>query len=115
MLLVAALGLPITDLWRYALLLGGGLAIFCGHIRLSPRLWLAVVVLVALPIAARLLFPLPLIEEGHNVFLVDTRVDAVQQGLPPEVYRIMAAEFAAEYPPKKSCKRDSIHGAWPVW
>ena len=97
-LLIAALGLPINDLYRYGLLLAGLVVIFCGRISLRPRSWLIASALVVASIGGRLLIPAPLIEEGHNVFLVDQPGGALEQGLPAEAYRLMAAEFEAAYP-----------------
>ncbi len=53
----------------------------------------------------------PEIEEGHNIFLPDGKTDALVSGLPPEVYRLMAAEFDKTYPPEKRCD-PAASGCW---
>ena len=55
----------------------------------------------------------PRIEEGHNVFLVDGPGGALEAGLPPAVFRFMAAEFDARYPPARRCdpKQPTAAGA----
>ena len=111
-LVVAALGLPVNDLFRYGLLViaavdrGGGddlaparrggsarwrrSCCACWH-----RSWLAA----------------PRIEEGHNVFLVDGAGGALETSLPSAAFRFMAAEFDAKYPPARRCD-PAQEGCW---
>ncbi len=106
-LLFAALGLPVNDLYRYGLLLVGTVVIFSGRISLEPRSWLVVFAIVAASLAGRMLVPAPPIEEGHNIFLVDRPGGALEQGLPAEAYRLMASEFEEVYPPQARCQREN--------
>lgn len=110
-LAVAALGLPINDLYLYALLLLATVAIFVGRVSRDRAAWFAAVAIVALAVLARNYFPAPQIDEGHNVFIVDSRGDALQRGLPADAYRLMAAEFDAVHPPARRCDPKEF-GCW---
>jgi hypothetical protein len=110
-LLIAALGLPVNDLFRYALLVVATVLVVAGTVaaRLAP--WLGAIIAVALCVLGHILFPAPRIEEGHNVFLVDRAGSALEAGLPREAFRIMAAEFDATYPPARRCA-PAQDGCW---
>ena len=110
-LVVAGLGLPINDLFRYALLLLAAVPIFAGHI--SNRLidWVAAFGVVTLTIAAQLAWPAPRIDEGHNVFIVDGLGGALERTLPADAFRQMSAEFDARFPPDHRCQTQSS-GCW---
>jgi hypothetical protein len=110
-LVIAALRLPINDLYRYSLLLLASVAIFAGVVSARPRNWLAALAVVVIAVAGQALLPAPRIEEGHNVFIVDGQDGALQRGLPADAFRLMAAEFDARYPPGRRCTpRDA--GCW---
>jgi hypothetical protein len=110
-LVIAALGLPVNDLFRYALLVVATLLIVAGTVsaRLAP--WLAALAAVGLCVLAQILFAVPRIEEGHNVFIVDGPGGALEAGLPRDAFRRMAAEFDATYPPARRCARTQ-DGCW---
>jgi len=110
-LVVAALGLPINDLFRYALLVGSTVLIVAGTASLRPVAWLAAVATVAVCVLGQVWLSAPRIEEGHNVFLDDRPGGALEAGLPPAVFRFMAAEFDAKYPPQRRCDR-AADGCW---
>jgi len=110
-LVIAALGLPINDLYRYVLLLLATVAILAGAVSRDHVAWLTAIGVVALTIVGRVLFPAPLIEEGHNVFIVDGRSGALERGLPAEAYRLMVAEFDAAHPPDRRCD-PAVFGCW---
>jgi hypothetical protein len=140
-LVVAALGLPINDLFRYALLVVATVVVVAGMVRLHAAPWLGALAAVALCMLGQFLFPAPRIEEGHNVFLVDDTNpsvhsresgnpgaaardtgsplargrtgsgNALESGLPPEAFRIMADEFNAKYPRERRCA-PSQDGCW---
>jgi hypothetical protein len=110
-LVVAALGLPVNDLFRYALLVIATVVVVAGTMSAQGARWLAAIAAVALCIAGQILFPAPRIEEGHNVFIVDRAGGALEQGLPREAFRMMAAEFDATYPPARRCAPQEI-GCW---
>ena len=108
-LALAAVGLPVNDLAGYALLLVVAVVLFCGEVSARGRAWAAAVAIAAVAVAAQFLWAPPRIEEGHNVFLPDAPV--LQRGLPADVYREMAHEFDALYPPAVRCKPGST-GCW---
>src|SRR5262245_56681092 len=70
-LVLAALGLPVNDLFRYALLVVATVLVVAGTVAAQLAPWLAALVAVALCVLAQILFAAPRIAEGHNVFLVD--------------------------------------------
>jgi hypothetical protein len=108
LLALAAVGLPVNDVAGYVLLLVATVVIFSGEARASAGAWAAAVAIVAVAIAGQFLLAPPRIEEGHNVFLTST---ALERGLPAEVYRHMAEEFDALYPPSVRCRPGSV-GCW---
>jgi hypothetical protein len=111
LLAVAAVGLPINHIEVYGLLLVAALVIFCGEVRASKLAWSAAIAIVAVAAAGQYLLAPPRIDEGHNVFLPGGPTQALEHQLPPEVYRQMAAEFDALYPPDTRCKPGS-EGCW---
>src|SRR5215468_6688883 len=96
-LVLAALGLPVNDLFRYALLVIATVLVVAGMVaaRLAP--WLAALAAVALCVLGQILFAAPRIAEGHNVFLIDGTGDDLEAGLPRAAFRIMAVEFDTIY------------------
>src|SRR5207302_5367273 len=116
-LVVAALGLPINDLFRYALLVVAAVVIVAGTIAVRVAPWLGALAAVALCVLGQILFAAPRIAEGHNVFLIDDsrgrtdRGGALEAGLPRAAFRIMAVEFDTIYPPSRRCARDQV-GCW---
>ena len=108
LLALAAVGLPVNDVGSYALLLVATVVIFSGAVRASAGAWAAAVAIVAVAVAGQFLLAPPRIEEGHNVFLPSP---ALERGLPAEVYRHMANEFDAVYPPAVRCRPGSV-GCW---
>ena len=64
--------------------------------------------MVAAAIVGQFLLAPPRIQEGHNVFLPSP---ALERALPAEVYRRLAEEFDAQYPPAVRCKPGSV-GCW---
>jgi hypothetical protein len=107
-LAVVAVGLPINQLEAYALLLLAAVVIFSGEVRASIGAWAAAVAVAAIAVAGQFLLAPPRIEEGHNVFLPS---QALQRTLPADVYRQLATEFDAQYPPGVRCKPGS-EGCW---
>ena len=103
-LAVAAVGLPVNQFASYVLLLIVAVVIFTGEVSARGRPWLAAVAIVAVAVAGQALLAPPRIDEGHNVFLPGLAGGVLQRALPPPVYRRMADEFDAQYPPAVRCK-----------
>jgi hypothetical protein len=111
MLVIAALGVPLNDLFRYALVVVATVLIFTGVISVRVKAWIGAVAVVGLCVLAQIFLAAPRIEEGHNVFVVDGGGGALEAGLPPEVFRFMRAEFDATYPPERRCDPRDF-GCW---
>ena len=110
-LAIGAVGLPINSLSAYGLLAAAALILFTGRVATSPARWLAALVLVLFVLAQHLFWSAPRIEEGHNAFLIDKPGGALEKGLPPAAFRIMAEQFTAAYPPERRC-RQGEPGCW---
>src|SRR5262245_54387226 len=113
-LVVAALGLPINDLFRYALLVIATVLVVAGVVSARVAPWLGALAAVALCVLGQILFAAPRIEEGHNVFLVDDAAGgggALAAGLPRAAFQLMATEFNTIYQPARRCAHDKI-GSW---
>ncbi len=111
-LAIAGLGLPVNDLFRFALLGLAVMVIFAGSISHRAEAWLLAAAVVLVAVVGQWLLPAPRIEEGHNVFLVDGgRSGALERGLPAEAFRLMRAEFDARYPPTRRCDPQN-GGCW---
>ena len=111
-LVVAALGLPINNLYAFGLLALAVLVVFTGSVARSGARWIGAIALALLVVGVHVFLPAPRIEEGHNVFLIDGPGSALERGLPREAYRAMAERFDAAYPPERRCTAaTSIAGA----
>jgi hypothetical protein len=110
-LVLAALGLPINDLFHYALLVIAAAAICLGTLSHRRRVWLAAAATVGACVLGQLFFAAPRIEEGHNLFLIDAPGGTLEAGLPSSAFQIMAAQFNARYPPEHRCP-PAVDGCW---
>src|SRR5438309_1503749 len=82
----AAFGLPINALWVYGLLLIAAVLVLSGEVTLAPRRWAAAVVCILIAaVLPRFIAPAP-ITEGENLFLSGKPGNAIERGLPPDVY-----------------------------
>ena len=106
-LAAAALGLPINHVGSYALLLIATIVIFTGEVSDRTPAWVAAAFIVVFAVAGQWLLLAPPIAEGHNVFLPGPPDNVLERGLPPEVYRRLADEFDAQYPPAVRCRPGS--------
>ena len=108
---VAAVGLPLNDVVGYALLVVLAVVVFSGEVSASLRAWAAAVAIIVIATAGQFWLAPPRIDEGHNVFLPGGPTGALEKGLPPEVYKFMAAEFDKQYPPDKRCT-SAVTNCW---
>jgi hypothetical protein len=111
LLALAALGLPLNTLPRYAALVISAVLIFSGRISAGRKAWRNAVAVVAASILLQTLLAAPRIEEGHNIFLIDGNGGALEAELPSSAFAIMAAQFDARYPPERRCD-PRIDGCW---
>jgi hypothetical protein len=111
LLAVAAVGLPINHFAAYTLLLIVTVVIFTGEGSARWTSWIAAAAIVAAAIAGQWLLAPPHIDEGHNAFLPGPADGVLQRALPAEVYRHLANEFDAQYPPAVRCEPGSA-GCW---
>jgi hypothetical protein len=109
-LAVVAIGLPINDLFDYAVLATAAVIVFVGRVEALPSRWLAAVLLAVAVAGGHALLPPPQIEEGHNVFLPGPDA-AKTSGLPAPVLQYLDRQFAEQYPPEKRCS-DPSRGCW---
>jgi cadmium resistance protein CadD (predicted permease) len=107
-LAVAAIGLPVNNITDYALLVILAVVVFSGEVSARPGAWGAALAIVAVAIAGQAWLAPPRMVEGHNVFLPGPTMERM---LPPDVYRAMATEFDALYPPAKRCDPKAF-GCW---
>jgi hypothetical protein len=108
---IAVVGLPINQLFGYALLVIAAIIIAVGHVTSHARPWLAAIAVMVVAIAGQIFLAPPRIEEGHNVFLTGGENNALVSGLPREAYRLMAEQFDAAYPPERRCD-PRARGCW---
>ena len=83
-LCVVAIGLPINNIFDYALLVILAVVIFTGDIRAQGHAWITGVAIAAVTVLGQAVLSPPRIQEGHNVFLPSP---ALERGLPQDVYR----------------------------
>jgi hypothetical protein len=105
---IVAVGLPINNISDYALLVILAVVIFTGEVSTQARAWGAAATVVTIAAISQALLSPPRIEEGHNVFLPGA---ALERDLPGDVYRHLAAEFDAQYPPARRCG-PAVAGCW---
>lgn len=104
-LVVTAIGLPINNMFGYAMLLVATVMIFYGTVTLNIIRWLISMAALALIMLAQLALMPPRIGEGHNVFVIDPGrpENILKNGLPPEVFGFLATEFDKTYPIANRC------------
>lgn len=96
-------GWPINTLFAYAILLVAALVIFTGAVTTRRHPWVMAIAAGAVAVVLQFALSPQKIEEGHNAFLPSGKENVLSSGLPPEVYRIMAAQFDALHPRPQSC------------
>jgi hypothetical protein len=110
-LVLVALGIPVNDLPRYALLVICAVVIWVGDVSRRRNAWLGAVAAVLACLLGHILWAAPRIEEGHNLFLIDAPGGALEASLPSSAFQFMAAEFNARYPPERRCQ-PTTNGCW---
>jgi hypothetical protein len=110
-LMITVIGLPINDLFTYALLVIALIVLAVARVTVRPRSWAVAIVIVLAALVGKAAVDVPRIEEGHNVFLPGGADNALVGGLPADVYRAMADEFDRTYPATSRCDAKTI-GCW---
>lgn len=94
----AVVGLPVTDLWRFLLLLAAVIALTFGTPTELPKRWLLAAVVVILVVGSGWLLSLPRIEEGENVYIpLGDNLEIFGRELPADANSRMKAEFDRTY------------------
>jgi len=109
-LAAAAAGLPLNHIGTYTLLVIAAVVIFTGEVSTRVSAWIAAGAIVLITIGGQWFLSPPPIAEGHNVFLPEPG-GVLERSLPPDVYRHMADQFEAQYPPAVRCQPGSV-GCW---
>ncbi len=98
-LVVAAIGVPMLETWQAILFALAVLALVFSTAVVNVRRLTAAAAIVLVVVGGRTTLPRADIAEGHNAFLVIGAGEALERGLPPELFRVWKAEFDALYPP----------------
>jgi hypothetical protein len=101
-LVVAVLGLPIHDLFRYGVLVVAAVVAFTGAVTLDGKRWLAAALVAAAAWAALAIWPAPRIDEGYNFFFPGPD-SAKALALPDDVAQLFGRQFTEQYPPATRC------------
>lgn len=110
-IVVATIALPINHFFYYSLLLIAVILLTIGRVTCRPLSWTVAALIMVAAVLANAFIPTVKIEEGHNTFLPGGQNNALVTGLPPDVFRAMAAEFDLASPPAKRCK-STTPGCW---
>src|SRR5262249_39010301 len=107
----AVVGLPVTDLWRFLLLLGAVIALTFGTPTELPKRWVLAAVVVILVAGSEWLLSLPRIEEGENVYIpLGDNLKIFERELPADANSRMKAEFDRTYLTTSSESSEGTHG-----
>jgi hypothetical protein len=92
------LGIPITDIWRFLLLLASVIAVAFGTPSVLPKRWLVAAVIAIVAVGLASFLPVPYIEEGENVYIpLGDNLGIFEQQLPASANAVMKAEFDRTY------------------
>lgn len=112
-LVVAAIRLPVNDIVDYTILVVTAIMAFTGVVSMAAKRWLAAFAVILASLISHALLSPPRIEEGHNVFVIDTIQSngALRVGLPASVYDVLVSQFRAVYPIDQDCSPQT-GGCW---
>ena len=100
LLMVFAIGVPILETWETVLLAVLLLALVFSIPRPGPWRLPVAMAAVLMVVGVKAVLPHADIAEAHNAFLVIHDGEALQRGLPPEIFQSWKAQFDALYPPQ---------------
>jgi hypothetical protein len=97
-MVLGVLGLPITDLWRFLLIVATTIGVCFGTPSNQARRWLLAFAITILGIAAGRLLPTTQIEEGENVYVpLGHNLEVFERELPTDANALLKAEFDRTY------------------
>ncbi|MEA1938856.1 MAG: hypothetical protein U9N14_07180 [Pseudomonadota bacterium] len=111
--ILAALGLPITTPGKFLVLAVLLLVLVASRNRLGTGAWRWPALLAILAVVVRLVAPLPVIQEGHNMYLPGME-SAVLADMPDEVQQSLLKGFVEHHPPHLWCN-PKIRGCWQAY
>ena len=98
-ILIALIGIPILTMWEAILLGVGFVIVIAGSPKENSACFVKSFLVVLVVIVVKGLLPKANISEGHNIFLVIGNNEAIQRGLPSEIFASWKEQFDAIYPP----------------
>jgi hypothetical protein len=110
-MVIVALGVPINEPLRFAVLFGIALLVFTNTVPVRYTRWSFAALILACSLGLQTLIPGTRIQEGHNIFLRLNDGEALENSLPSEVYKILKEEFDQQYPLSKRCDAKQ-YGCW---
>lgn len=115
--ILVAIGLPVSDPVTAGMLVLAVLLLACLPPCPGPARAGGMAAAVLLSLAAGLVLPVPVIEEGHNIFLIDPDgrngpIDRMlRQALPAPIHADLRRRFEAAYPRDTRCP-GGVSGCW---
>ncbi len=97
-LAVVGLGAPVNTPVEAAALAALVVALAAGTVRAGTRRWALALGAVAVLTGVRVALPLPMIQEGENVFVYAGPGGVFERALPAEVFRALRDGFVTRYP-----------------
>ncbi|MFC1753137.1 hypothetical protein ACFL96_07045 [Thermoproteota archaeon] len=97
LLIVMCVGLPITGVYGFIILLISGLVIVTGQINCSRKRFIDVFVIAITILLVKGLLPHATIQEGHNIFFTKGSNEVLERQLPPEAFSFMKQQFLNRY------------------
>jgi hypothetical protein len=97
-LVLLAVGVPVLETWEALFLAASWLAIVFGTCRAGRWRSVAALTVVVAVVGLKVLLPRANIAEAHNAFLVIGEGEALERGLPVQIFRSWKAHLDAFYP-----------------
>ena len=113
-LILAILGLPFNTIFDLGAILGAGVLLAVGTLKLNRQTSIALVAVAIATLSIQSFLPLPpTIEEGHQVFLGEKYGQGLKQQLPTPVYEQLTQAFDHAYPKANRCSIND-YGCWKM-
>lgn len=108
--ILICIGLPITDILGFWLVFISALLLVSGKYRLSLKRFALIILIALVVVLAKGILPRAAIQEGHNIFITKTNGEALERGLPLQVFVYMKDLFLKRYPENKRCDPQTCSG-----